>query len=24
MDHATTMRSIELMGKSVIPAMARL
>jgi hypothetical protein len=24
MDHATTMRSIELMGKSVIPAMARI
>jgi hypothetical protein len=24
MDHATTMRSIELMGKSVIPAMAGL
>ena len=24
MDHPTTMRSIELMGKSVIPAMARL
>ena len=24
MDHATTMRSIELMGKSVIPAMGRL
>jgi alkanesulfonate monooxygenase SsuD/methylene tetrahydromethanopterin reductase-like flavin-dependent oxidoreductase (luciferase family) len=24
MDHATTMRSIELMGKSVIPAMARV
>jgi alkanesulfonate monooxygenase SsuD/methylene tetrahydromethanopterin reductase-like flavin-dependent oxidoreductase (luciferase family) len=24
MDHATTMRSIDLMGKSVIPAMARI
>jgi alkanesulfonate monooxygenase SsuD/methylene tetrahydromethanopterin reductase-like flavin-dependent oxidoreductase (luciferase family) len=24
MDHATTMRSIELMGKSVIPAMGRI
>jgi hypothetical protein len=24
MDHPTTMRSIELMGKSVIPAVARL
>ena len=24
MDHATTMRSIELMGKTVIPAVARM
>jgi hypothetical protein len=24
MDHATTMRSIELMGKSVIPVLARV